>query len=191
MINELDICNGCLATLGEVPLIELTDDHPFVPAARASFRSAMLEVAGRSWWFNTDIVQLRATSEGLTYVPDDSVSVYPVATDELTVRGRKLYNRSTGTFSVGDQKCIIVRLLELEDLPIMAQVHIKNHTVLAFQKNYDADQLRLAQLVQEKADSWAVLNAEHIRQIKYNPLLSPEMALKILRAGPTGRAYRR
>ncbi|MEG2886392.1 MAG: hypothetical protein RR853_04585 [Aurantimicrobium sp.] len=191
MITELDIVNGCLATMGEVPLVEITDDHPFVPAARAAYRAANMEVAGRNWWFNTDIVTLRATPDKLTYVPADAVSVYPVWTDELTVRGRKLYNRQTGTNEVGDQLCIVVRLLEFEDLPPMAKAHIHNHAVLAFQKNYDADQLRLQQLVQEKRDSWSVLNAEHIRQVNYNPMLSAELALKIMRSGPNGASYRR
>ncbi|WNL63554.1 tail tubular protein A [Aeromonas phage ST21] len=191
MITELDIVNGCLATMGETPLVEITDDHPFVPAARAAFRMANTEVSGRAWWFNTDTVALKKTTDGFTYIPEDAVSVYPVYTDDLTVRGRKLYNRVTSTFEVGDQLCVVVRMLEFEDLPTMAKSHIHNHAVLGFQKNYDADQLRLQQLVQEKRDSWAVLNAEHIRQVRYNPMLSAEMALKIMRSGPRGASYRR
>lgn len=191
MITELDIVNGCLATMGEVPLVEITDDHPFVPAARASFRAAMMEVAGRNWWFNTDTVVLRKTEGGMTYAPEDAVSVYPVRDDRLTVRGRRIYNRIEGTYEVGDQQCVVVRMLDFEDLPQMAKAHIKNHAVLDFQKNYDADQLRMQQLVQQKADSWSTLNAEHIRQIQYNPMLSPELAIKIMRSGPMGASYRR
>uniref|UniRef100_A0AAT9TTM3 Tail tubular protein A n=1 Tax=Aeromonas virus AHPMCC11 TaxID=3035930 RepID=A0AAT9TTM3_9VIRU len=191
MITELDIVNGCLATMGEVPLVEITDDHPFVPAARASFRAALMEVAGRNWWFNTDTVTLRKTEGGMTYAPEDAVSVYPVWDDRLTVRGRRLYNRAEGTYEVGDQLCVVVRLLDFEDLPAMAKVHIQNHAVLSFQKNYDADQLRMSQLVQEKSDSWSILNAEHIRQINYNPMLSVELAIKIMRSGPRGASYRR
>ena len=54
MFTELDVVNACLATLGELPLVELTDEHPMVAAARVNLTEAIVSEMHRQWWFNTD-----------------------------------------------------------------------------------------------------------------------------------------
>jgi len=94
MFTELDVVNACLATLGELPLVELTDEHPMVAAARNNLTEALVSEMHRQWWFNTDFVTLTATDEGFIYAPEDAVAVKVDPLPNLILPGRRLYDRN-------------------------------------------------------------------------------------------------
>lgn len=172
MLTELDVINGCLATMGEIPLVELIDDHPLVASARQEFRDARIAETARRWWFNTDYITLApANGVPFVYVPEDAVEVTPLDRTDLTRRGRRLYNRMTGTYEINSPvRCLVVRDIPFEDLPVPAMLLVKHATVLRFQLNYDADENKTAKLEGLYNDAYSVLNAEHTRQIALNPL---------------------
>ncbi|QYW05827.1 tail tubular protein A [Vibrio phage vB_VpaP_G1] len=182
MRDTLNVVNSCLASIGESPLLELTDDHPLEAVAVDTLNRVMTQEMARQWWFNTDFLTLQVANDKYIYAPQDAVAFIPATRKDLTLRGRRLYNRFTGTYEMTENvQGWVVRLLPFEDLPMPAQSYVEAVTVVTFQTNYDADPNKTSELKQHRADSWMVLNAEHIRQIKANPLLSPELAQKRLR----------
>lgn len=185
MLTELEVVNACLATVGELPLVELSDDHPLVAPARQEFKMARVAVGGKQWWFNTDLVTLQTANDSFVYVPQDAVAVTPINRRDLSMRGRRLYNRLESTFSVrGPVQCWVIRDIPYDELPVPAQLLISHTAVLAFQKNYDADEAKTAKIERQRVDAFLTLNAEHIRQIRLNPLQSPEVVQKIMNLSP-------
>lgn len=184
MLTELDVVNGCLATIGELPLVELNDDHPLIAAARGSFKMARVAEVSRQWWFNTDFLVLEQANDSFVYAPSDALAVNPLTRRELTLRGRRLYNRMGGTYIVeGPVSCWVIRDLDFADLPSPAQLLVHHSAVLHFQINYDADESKTLKLEKIKYDAHLTLNAEHIRQVRLNNLELPEVAYKRMAAG--------
>lgn len=184
MLTELNVVNACLATLGENPLVELEEDHPLVAAARQNFRESMVTEMGRKWWFNTDYLELQQANDKFIYIPQDAISCVPIERDDLTVRGRRLYNRYAGTYEVrGPVLVYVVRDLEFSELPVPAQLLVRDRTVLSFQLNYDADETRTSKLEQAYVNSYMTLNAENIRQQNVNMLNMPGATRLRHRAG--------
>ncbi|AKQ07696.1 tail tubular protein A [Yersinia phage vB_YenP_ISAO8] len=184
MRTVLEVVNACLSSIGEAPLLELTDDHPLAATAQETLKRVMVQEMSRQWWFNTDYLTLKVANDKFIYVPQDAVAVIPLQRADLTLRGRRMYNRMEGTFEMKENVIAwVVRLLPFEDLPPPAQSFVEHSTVMLFQLEYDADPIKTQQLQMHVQRAELVLNAEHIRQIKANPLLSPEIAQKRLRIG--------
>lgn len=182
MRNQLDVLNSCLDSIGEAPLLELEDDHPLYASAMNALERAMTQEMSRQWWFNVDYITLKVANDNYVYVPSDAVAFVPLDRRDLTMRGRRLYNRMEGTYEItAAVRGYVVRLLPFEDLPAPAQIYVETVAVMLFQTSYDADRAKTEELRAQRADSWMVLNAEHTRQIRANPLLSPELAQKRLR----------
>lgn len=192
MFTELDVVNACLATLGELPLVELTDEHPMVAAARVNLTEAIVSEMHRQWWFNTDYVHLAATEEGYIYAPADAVAVKVANCTNLTLRGRRLYDRYQSTYELGLDAvdAVVIRNIPFEDLPGMAQILVKDAAVLQFQINYYADSTKTQQLQTKYANSYRLLNAEHTRQIAANQLENPGVAVARMNAGVRPRRNR-
>lgn len=191
MISELDVVNSCLATIGELPLVELSDDHPLVAAARQNFHEARVSEVSRQWWFNTDYCTLQQANDKFIYVPGDAIAVTPIGRDELTMRGRRLYNRLESTFEVaGPVRAWVIRDVPFDELPAPAQLLCKHACVLQFQLNYDADEAKTRKLEALYSNSYRLLNAEHIRQVRLNALNMPEVAMHRMYAGVPARRSR-
>lgn len=184
MLTELDVINACLATMSEMPLVELDDDHPLVASARQNFREAMVKVMGLKWWFNTDFLTLKQANDKFIYVPQDAISCVPLYRDDLTMRGRRLYDRYNGTYEVtGPVEVYVIRSIPFEDLPLPAQILVRDRTVLDFQMNYDGDELRTQKLEQAFATSYRQVNAENTRQLNINVFRMQETMRSRHRAG--------
>lgn len=188
MFTELDVVNACLATIGESPLVELEDDHDMVAAARQTMRQSTVAVMHRPWWFNTDFMALQVANDHFIYVPRDAVAVNVIGRSDLTQRGRRLYNRFESTYEMtGPVRVIVTRDLPYEDLPTPAQLHLLNHTVLAFQTDFDGDNSKFQKLQGLLSQSYVSLNTEHIRQIALNGLESMFAQVNKQRTSPTQR----
>lgn len=185
MITELQVVNACLATLGELPLVELQDDHPLVAAARQNMSESIIAEMHRQWWFNTDYCKLvAAANSGFVYAPEDTIAVKVIGRTDLTLRGRRLYDRYNSTYELGGSyQCVVIRDLPFEDLPVTAQLLVQHATVLRFQINYDADDSKTQKQNQLYTRQYALLNAEHTRQVALNNLETVDVATKRLYAG--------
>lgn len=184
MITELQVVNACLATLGELPLVELQDEHPLVAAARQNMDESIIAEMHRQWWFNTDYCTLTASADKFVYAPADAIAVRVLNRTDLTLRGRRLYDRYNSTYELGGTyRCVVVRDLPFEDLPVTAQLLVQHATVLRFQINYDADDSKTQKQNQLYTRQYALLNAEHTRQISLNGLETVDVATKRMYAG--------
>ena len=171
MIDELNVVNACLGSIGELPVVELTDDHPMIAAARSRLADALVQESQIKWWFNTDWQTLPVSNDHFVYVPADAVSVYPYGRPDLTQRGRRLWDRYNSTFEMtGPVLSIVVRNLPLEDLPPQVALLVKYATVILFQNDYDADEAKKADSARAYQKAFVTCNAEHIRQVQLNGL---------------------
>ena len=188
MFTELDVVNACLATIGETPLLELEDDHDMVAAARSQLRKSTVAVMHRPWWFNTDFVTLQVANDHFIYVPRDAVAVTVRGRSDLAQRGRRLWNRFESTYEMTSPvHAVVTRDLPFEDLPSPAQLHLLNHTVLAFQTDFDGDNSKFQKLSGLLQQSYVSLNTEHIRQVALNGLESMFAQVNKQRTSPTQR----
>lgn len=180
-LSELDVINDMLGSLGEAPLNALDEEHPLVPAGVRMLRVASFREQAKSWWFNQEIITLSpdATS-GFVYTPDDAIRVDPTDGTSFIQRGNKLY-RPYGDASdryvfTSKVECVLVRLIPFEDLPPSAALLVSTGAQKDFQRAYDADQLKYAQIVQDYRDAFIQCNAEHIRNRGANLLTKPSTA---------------
>lgn len=191
-ITELQVVNACLATVGEIPLIELQDDHPLVAAARANLQEALISELHKKWWFNTDEIVLKPTvGTRFVYAPQDAIEVVVHNRPEFILRGRRLYDRSSSTYEIKDGTlyCTVVRGLKFEEMPVSAQLLVQHATVLRFQVNYDSDSQKTAQLSSLYQQQYMLVNAEHSRQVRYNALEKADTLRDRMNAGVTNRHW--
>ena len=172
-LTTLDTVNSMLALMGELPVNSVEDDHPLIPSALADLNEANSVVQSDLWWFNVEYPTLvpQLTSGNLLVPTDaaavDSLTEYP----RLAIRGNKLYNLDEVTDRfVGPLKVRLHRILPYDQAPIQARAHIAARAKLAFQMNLDGDQAKMQQLTMAVRDTYARLNAEHIRSAKANML---------------------
>lgn len=172
--TELEVVNACIATMGEAPLQAINDDHVYKQAALNYLHSSNAATQKRPWWFNTEYHNLLpdATSK-YVYVPQDVIHVSRLSRSQapFAQRGRRLFNSTTNTYE-WDQPvaCLLVRLLPFEDLPFYAQDSVSFDAILRFQREYDGDNTRFQQLDADRRRALIELNAQHIREKKFNLL---------------------
>lgn len=190
-ISELDVVNECLASLGEAPLNSLDDEHPFVANAVRMLRIANSREQAKGWWFNRERVILSPDPQtNFIYVPTDTISVDPVSQwTHLVQRGRRLYDPRGAGYAIGKRVIVtLIRLIPFEELPAPASAYISLCTQRDFQKAYDADRMKVEQILMERNEAYVTLRAEDIRNAGVNLLYKPSTLGKMLALG--GRASR-
>ncbi|WWO60256.1 tail tubular protein A [Xanthomonas phage SB3] len=181
-VDKLTVVNQCLATKGILPLSTLEDDHPDRDAALLKLDEFNLNIQSHDngWWFNTEYIQmLPEAGTGFIYVPHDAIEFHPSATRGLVIgqRGRRLYHSADNSYKFTTPvSARIVRLLDFEDLPYLAQYAVQTATVADYQYNYDADQQRAANMANKAAVALGRLKAQDTRQKRPNLLHTHGMA---------------
>lgn len=172
-LTTLDTVNSMLALMGELPVNSLEDEHPLVPSAMADLAEANAIVQADMWWFNVEYPTLiPQDGTGQLLIPSDAAQVdslteYP----RLAVRGIRVYNLDevTDVFT-SPLRVRLHRILPFDDVPIQARAHIAARAKLTFQLNLDGDQIKAEQLNAAVRETYARLNAEHIRSANTNML---------------------
>lgn len=174
-IEQLDIVNACLATMGETPLNTLEEDHSYRDAAMQKIDRAHSDVSSKSLWFNTEWVRAEPQADSkYIYIPQDVIRVdartrcgmYRVAQ-----RGRRLYDIGRSRYEFDSAVIIkISRHLDYDLLPYEAQKFIRDDAVLAFQSDFDGDRIKYERLQGYRHQSYMDLMAEDLRQKKVNLL---------------------
>lgn len=191
IFTKLNVVNDMLATLGEAPLNSLEEDHPLTAAALRVLNTVNLQEQAREWWFNKEMITLPADPiTGVVVVPADAISCDPIDIAlPYTQRGARLYDNATGTYVIGKAvACNLVRLVEFDDLPILARAYISIMCQQQFQIDYDGDATKAVTLASNVGKAYAVLNAEHIRNSGSNFLQAPSIVAKL---GSMGGYYSR
>lgn len=183
-LTELDVVNGCLGTMGELPVNELDDDHDLIAAARRNFKEINLREQAREWWYNSEQVTLQRDANGYVFVPGDAIRCDPRDPyNHLIQRGRRLYNPNGATYKLDFESVpvYLVRLVEYEDLPPSAQIVISIATQIKFMSTYDSDSTKYRQLIADYQEAFTIMNAEHIRNMDTNLLDNPQVRIKLLK----------
>lgn len=167
-MTEIDVVNDCLSTLGEAPVASLSDDHPFLPAARRALDRELTMLQAKVWWFNTEFVVLVPDEQRHVYVPADALRCNPLSYPNSTryvQRGRLLYDTWKGQYEIDEARvpCSLVRQVEFPELPHAAQQVVALSAVLRFQRDYDADKGKTQEIRMDLMQATADLRAEHIR----------------------------
>lgn len=174
-MTQLDVVNACIKTMGESKLNTLEDDHPYKDDALDLLDRVLRDVSSRSLWFNTEWLRLipQATSK-YVMLPADVIKVD--ATSQcgryrVAQRGRRLFNGGRNSYEFDRPVTVkVARLLDFESCPYEVQMFVRDDAVLRFQSDFDGDNSKYQKILKQRDDSWFNLQAEHIRQIKANPL---------------------
>lgn len=141
LTTELEAVNTMLIGIKEAPVSSLdtasTDD---VVIARQMLRELSREVQSDGWDFNSETeYPLTRNSDGTITVPANvlslDISQSMAARYDITVRGRKVYDKTNHTFTFADDlKVDVVWLLDFEEIPETARRYIALAAAERFQK---------------------------------------------------------
>ena len=128
VINTLSAVNACLGTLGELPLNDVDEDHPLVPAALTKVGQETAYLQADLWWFNVEYPTLFPDPISKTIrVPSDcagvdSLNQYP----RYAVRSGRLYNLDTGSDQFETPLRVrLHRILPFDDMPMLARALVQ------------------------------------------------------------------
>lgn len=161
-----------LATLGERPVPSLATPHRFMTAARAALDSKLRLLLAIGWWFNTETNTLVPGVDDKITLGGDVLAVKPpAAKSHYQMRGSKLYDGSTGTYTITESlTCEIVRLLPFEDVPESVAAYIAADAVVKFQSDYDGDTDKLRRLREDRDTARMLAVADQTRYTQANLL---------------------
>lgn len=186
-MTQLDVINEMLASLGEMPVNEIDEDHDLIASGVRKLRNINTREQAKGWWFNTELLTLPADAEsGMVYVPKDTINVTPVSPYQyLVYRSRRMYDPRSGAGFVikRDVPVKLVREIPFDDLPPLAQSYIGYSAIAEFQKDYDADRLKYEQSIRSKQEAYVDLRADDIRARKTNLLYKPASVATMWSAG--------
>lgn len=143
--TRLQAVNTMLATIGSAPVSQLTGPNApnsaDVAMAMQTLDEVSLNVQARGWHFNTE--------EDVTLTPDPITSEIVVASNvllvdvdypdnkglDVTLRGVRLYDRSTNSFVFTEplEKVRLIRALDWDELPQAAKHYIAIRSSRIFQ----------------------------------------------------------
>lgn len=173
-MQTIDAINEMIGYVGESP-IDATDSdyasHPLYESALRILNSTSRKVQSKGWWFNTRKTTLTPVADAIAIDSDVflSVAVLDLYRVQYAVRDGALFNLTDNTAVITTALQAIVReLIAFDDLDELAAEYIKQAAALRFVRTYDGDRSKLSEVKEEVASSYALMNAEHIRQSKVN-----------------------
>ena len=182
ILTELDVVNEMLGALGEIGLNSLVDAPPLATKGLAILRRINAREQSKGWWFNREVMTIAPDANGYITVPDDVLEADPTDTSLPYIkRGKYMYDPSKTAaddprvFST-DMQLHVIRLVSFDDLPMVAQDYVSLSAQKDFVTDMDGDQIKMAALQQDRREAWAVLNAEHTRQVDANLFRTPSVA---------------
>lgn len=183
--TELNAVNSMLATVGEAPINTL-EDLGVVDAitALSSLREVTREVLVEGYTFNTD-ENYPITPEGFApfeaSIPPNALSVVP-NDRTLTVRGSRLYDTQTFSYSFPDSdaiECQVIWGFSFDELPEVTRQYVAIRAARRFQRRAVASQtLNAITAEDERTAMWAhrrantrikkknfLFDSQHVRDI--------------------------
>ena len=129
--TELSAVNSILGAIGQSPLTTLNFDNPEVAIIYYLLRDANVDTQAEGWHFNTEKhVKFSINTDGKIVIGNDILSMdlhdnYTKRTKNLVRRNGFIYDKTDHTdVFTEDQDLDIVRLYEIEDLPIVFRRYI-------------------------------------------------------------------
>lgn len=165
----LDAVNLVLPKLGERPVTSLELKHPTLAVLLPIIEQTRIRTLQRGWWFNEYEYTAPLNGDSEIDVGTDVLSFVPHCAGTATVRGSRLYNLQTLTFTFTEPvKGLLRQDVEYDDLPLSAQDYIMNAALVeAFGTDIGISaEIQLWQTLAGRA--WSDLLAEHLKQKKHS-----------------------
>lgn len=191
-MTRLEIINAMLASVGEEPVSSIKTQHPSTITAMPVLNRTSRKAQARGWWFNQERgFPLSPNQVGEVLLPSNTLSADPSVYDDAIVqRGNRLYDRYRHTFTIG-QVCMadLVLELEIEDLPAQAGDYILAAARYEFYVNEDGDDAKARMYLAERADTWALLQQESLKNTDTNAMDRPNVMQMLYRIRPITGYY--
>lgn len=165
----LDAVNLVLPKLGERPVTSLEVKHPTLAVLLPIIEQTRTNTLQRGWWFNEFKYTAYPNAQGEIDIGTDCLSFVPTSSGAAVVRGQRLYNPETLSFTfTSSVEGRVVQLVEFDELPESAATYIFYSALI---EAYTTD-LGVTQELQIwqglAARAWSDLLAEHLRQRKHS-----------------------
>ena len=178
LMSRLDAINDILSLIGEAPLNTLADVTSLDAInAIAALDRAQRECLSNPFWFNTEIITLSPSSEGIYVVPPSYLSVTPVKPekDHYVQRGNKLYDLDTNSYGgqTADLEVEVLVSLDWDELPQTAREAIQSTAAKHYAFSEVGEQFLYQVASQNERTAMAELYNENLRQSKLSRLDGP------------------
>lgn len=161
---ELSVINSMIRTTGAARLSGADKNHPDYQTAKPILDEVLQDVQSMALWYNTSETTLYPNSAGEVLVPNDTLSCDPIdGKQDYVVRDRKLYDLSTGTFTIGAPvKCILTRQIEISDLPPSVLKLVRCKARLDYYAEEDGGDRKMRQYANDLSLAYAQVISENI-----------------------------
>ncbi len=181
--TELEAVNLMLATIGESP-VNTIEDNGVVDAvlARQILTMTSRRCQSRGWHWNIEkaLVLSRTFPEGHVYLPRSCLkvdTVGPSADIDVTMRGKRLYDRTNHTFEFKTDLTVdAVLMLPFEDLSEPARQYIMVSAARRFQENIVGSEALARFSQRDELMAWSDLVNEEAENGDFNILNSVAVA---------------
>ena len=128
-LNKLAAVNIVLSNIGQAPVSTLDNNNPMVTMASNTISEVSNSVQSEGWVFNTER-DYPFSPDVITNeipIPDNvlQLDTDPLSTEELVIRGGKLYDKRTHSFTFTEQQALdVIWLVEFNDMPPAFQQYV-------------------------------------------------------------------
>lgn len=192
MYTKLDIINSMIISTGTRPLTAGQSRHPLYMKADQLLDRVKASVQSLGLWFNTEVRDVVPQSGGEVIVPQGCIKADPTDRNcNLTLRGRKMYDLSTGSYDIGETvRLKMIFEVPLNEMPLSAQEYIRAKCVFEFYLHEDGSDPKLANYRTERDTGWQSMYREHLRSMQTNMFDNPSNVVTRLRRGVSYGRYR-
>lgn len=189
---DLDIVNAMFRLESQQAVVSLQDDHPMIPTCLQIIRECRTELLAQGWWFNTTYMELYPDSSGNIPLQDNFLEVRDIiySPGSRLVRQGDVLVDMKGNPITGVVKVRAVLNMSTTSLPHLAGVCLQANCRLVYAQDIIKDPTEADVAIQQVRRSTAALNAEHIRQVRYNPERSNRYVGELYRSYGRNRANR-
>lgn len=189
---DLDIVNAMFRLESQQAVVSLQDDHPMIPTCLQIIRECRTELLAQGWWFNTTYMELYPDAQGNIPLQDNFLEIRDVAHPQGTrlVRHGDVMIDMLGNRITGPVRVRAVLNMPTTALPHLAGVCLQANCRMVYAQDIIKDPTEADVAIQQVRKSTILLNAEHIRQVRYNPERSNRYVGELYRSYGRNRANR-
>lgn len=194
-MNKLDAVNSCLRGIGAQPVSSLDDPNLDAGLAQQVIDGLIPDILSRGWWFNREPNWNLSPdpSSGYIKVPNNAIDIITAGgsrSDEVTIRGDKLYDIVNHTFNMtsrldkdGKLNCTFIITLPFDEMPIVARRAVTYISRRLFAQDLEADATRWNFQSRDEVTALSALERAEAQQKKHNYRNNPVVGSFISRVG--------
>lgn len=186
--TELVVVNALLKVIGESPVNQISQAHPDIVTALNIWNEYSSEIQSIGWWFNTEVWELAAATDGTVTLPPEVIAIVSPNTNYIK-KGRFLYDLEEHTYdfsgaSTDDLVLTLITEWSIGELPPVVFNYILSKSKLSMLVDlaYDANKER--KLEREVDLRYFLVQKNQLRFGKPNAK-SAQTAAQLLNTQPT------